>query len=149
MQVMYSPAQRDDVQIIYGLCRDLIQTYETDPIPMDKVLNWCLRKIQTSLEQYRVITADGKKAGYVHLDTLGDGALKLDDLYVLTEFQGRGIGTQVVRDAISRATEQKKDLVLYVFRKNTGALRLYKRLGFRVDEPCGGSRYKMKYEFQL
>lgn len=147
MKVTYSPAQTDDVQIIYGLCRDLIETYETDPIPMDKVLNWCLRKIQTSLEQYRVILADGQKAGYVHLDTLDDGALELDDLYVLTDFQGQGIGTQAVRDAISQAKEQKKDLVLYVFRKNTGALRLYERLGFRVDEHCGGSRYKMKYEF--
>jgi ribosomal protein S18 acetylase RimI-like enzyme len=52
---------------------------------------------------------------------------------LLPEYRGRGIGTQLMRIAAQQAREHGYDrLSLVVFEQNTGALRLYRRLGYQV-----------------
>ncbi len=52
---------------------------------------------------------------------------------LLPEYRGRGIGTQLLRIAAQQARENGYDrLSLVVFEENTGALRLYRRLGYQV-----------------
>lgn len=145
MDITYSSAQEVDVEQIYTFCKDTIEQYETDPIPMEQVLAWCHRKIESQLEDYRVILADGEKAGYVHLSEEADGRLELDDLYLFPEFRGKGIGSNVLRQAIEQANQKQKILFLYVFRENEGAIRLYKRNGFAITAKAGNSRWIMEW----
>ncbi len=51
----------------------------------------------------------------------------IEDLYVLPEMQNRGCGTELLRFAISRCTDLP---VLWILENNTGAERLYRRMGF-------------------
>jgi ribosomal protein S18 acetylase RimI-like enzyme len=52
---------------------------------------------------------------------------------LLPEYRGRGIGTQLLRIAAQQARQHGYDrLSLVVFEENTGALRLYRRLGYQV-----------------
>jgi len=53
-------------------------------------------------------------------------------LYVLPEFQGKGIGSSVVKHFIKQAEERNLPLRLRTLRKNEGAKRLYERHGFKV-----------------
>ena len=145
MDITYSSAQEVDVEQIYTFCKDTIEQYETDPIPMEQVLAWCHRKIERQLEDYRVILADGEKAGYVHLSEEADGRLELDDLYLFPEFRGKGIGSNVLRQAIEQANQKQKILFLYVFRENEGAIRLYERNGFAITAKAGNSRWIMEW----
>ena len=51
----------------------------------------------------------------------------IEDLYVLPGMQNRGYGTELLRFAISLCTDVP---VLWILENNTGARRLYHRMGF-------------------
>lgn len=52
----------------------------------------------------------------------------IEDLYVLPEQQNKGYGTRLLQFAIQKCTGQP---TLWILENNTGAERLYRRLGFR------------------
>ena len=141
MDLTYSPAAPSDAGPIFELCKVLIDKYEDiSTIDYDRVLAWVRRKIEVSICEYRRILADGVHAGYFHFCPAEDG-WELDDLYVFPEFQNQGIGTAVIQDCC-----EKDPVMLYVFRKNTGALALYRRLGFQEVGTAGQTRLILRKE---
>jgi ribosomal protein S18 acetylase RimI-like enzyme len=50
----------------------------------------------------------------------------------MPEYQGRGIGTAILRDFVATAHRAGLPASLHVLRVNEAAQRLYRRLGFRV-----------------
>ena len=142
MTLTYSPAQPEDIDQIYLLCKELIQTYEQpDAIDFPKVLRWVRQKLETSIGEYVVIHADGQKAGDYHFYRNEDSLLELDDLYLFPPFQNQGIGTAVIQKCCASTT---KPIQLYVFARNTRAVALYERLGFQITETVHQTRYIMK-----
>ena len=142
MTLSYSPAQLEDIDQIYLLCKSLIQTYEhLDAIDFPRVLRWVRQKLETSIGEYAVIHADGIKAGYYHFYRNEDGLLELDDLYLFPPFQNQGIGTAVIQKCCTSTTEP---ILLYVFARNTRAVALYERLGFQIAATVHQTRYIMR-----
>ena len=64
----------------------------------------------------------------------------IDHLYVDVGHHGRGIGSALLQNALAAESE----LQLWAFRRNTHALRFYKRNGFRVVERTDGARNEEK-----
>lgn len=62
---------------------------------------------------------------------------RLLDLAIATEFRGQGLGSAVLRRLCVTATAAGVPLRLNVWQANAGAIRLYRRLGFR-DEAADG-----------
>ncbi|MCO8169971.1 GNAT family N-acetyltransferase [Pseudomonas sp. 21LCFQ02] len=58
--------------------------------------------------------------------------LHVIDIAVLSPWRNKGLGTRLLRWAQNQAAEAHLPLELRVQHSNTSALRLYKRLGFRV-----------------
>ena len=144
MKITYKQASYEDIPQIYEFCRSLILEYEQlDSIDLPKVLDWVRNKIETSIEKYTVIYADSKKAGYYHFYQNEDGQFEIDDLYIFPEFQNQGIGSTVMKKCCASADSP---VILYVFIKNSRAVSLYERLGFKKIETLRGSRYIMKWE---
>lgn len=141
MKITYRQAAREDLESIYALCAKLIEEYEQpDAVDIPRVLQWVREKLHRSIREYTVILAEGQTAGYFHFYRNEDGVLELDDLYVLPEFQNRGIGTGVIRSCCDWAREP---VMLYVFQKNLRAVALYQRLGFEIFRTIRDSRYIM------
>lgn len=142
MTLTYRNAKIEDIPVIYGLCRQLIDAYEdVERINYEKVLHWVHRKIEAQLDEYTVIEADGQKVGYYHFSKNAENLWELDDLYLFPQFQNQGIGTAVIRKCCEQADGP---VMLYVFQKNKRAVALYKRMGFAVTKVIGESRYLMK-----
>ena len=142
MKLTYCKATAGDSERIYQLCKQLIDDYEdVEAIEYDKVLRWVRNKIIGSIGEYTAVFADGVKAGYYHFFLNGDGEYELDDLYIFSEFQNRGIGSEIIRLCCESVNEP---VMLYVFIKNKRAVSLYKRLGFEVVKVVGNTRYVMK-----
>ncbi len=145
MKVDLEPAKLEDVQAIFALTKELILRYEDlEQIDCQKVFAWCRRKIEKQLDDYRRICLDGQVAGYVAVHDEGTKR-EIDDLYLYPAFQRRGIGTQVLQQMIAQALKDQKLPYLYVFIRNEGAVRLYRRLGFVVASQIQTSRYIMEY----
>lgn len=89
----------------------------------------------------QIIVIDGQDAGVLVLEERPDEVyLSLIELW--PEFQGHGVGTEIIRGLLRHAHNRELPLVLDVLRSNNEALRLYERLGFKVvseDE----SRFRM------
>ena len=141
MELVFQKARPEDIEVLFRFNRDLIDRYEAvQSIPYEGVLAWVRKKIEENIESYTRIYADGCLAGFYRFLPNGD-KMELDDLYIFPEFQNRGIGTAVIRDCC-----EKGPVMLYVFRKNTRALALYRRLGFREVDTAGQTRLILRKE---
>ena len=69
-----------------------------------------------------------KKVGI--LSFLNQESIFLNELILLPEFQGMGIGTILLKYFMNLATSSKKTLELEVLKVNKKALKLYQSLGF-------------------
>ena len=142
--IILTPALQEDVPRLFQLNRELINRYEDlSSIDYDRVLHWVQENIQRQLPYFSRILYDGKIAGYFCL-TETEGSWELDSLFLLPSFQRKGIGTWVLR----HCQEQCPSLFLYVFRDNTGAVRLYEKMGFSVTKEVGKTRYIMEWKNQ-
>lgn len=136
----YVPAQPEDVEVIFRLNKQLIDEYEDlSSIDYPKVLDWVRRNLERNLPAFTRVLQDGALAGYYSLAPV-DGKMELDSMFVLPPFRNQGIGTAVLKKCLS---ESPVPVFLYVFRKNTRALALYQRLGFRIVKEVGQTRYIM------
>ncbi len=135
----HEPARPEDVECIFRLNKGLIDRYEdTAAIDYEKVLLWVQRNITHALPWFRRILWKDTLVGYFCLTPEGE----LDSLFVLPDFQGQGIGTQVIQ----HCQAHRDSLFLYVFRKNSGAVKLYQRMGFQITREVGTTRYIMEYK---
>jgi len=75
---------------------------------------------------------DGRVLGCVGLRPFGDdGTCEMKRLYVLPEGRGLGIGAALVHSVVQAAEETGyRDMVLDTLPTMTGAIRLYKAVGF-------------------
>ena len=80
----------------------------------------------------RLILVDGVRAGILVVDDRPD-EIFLARIFVLPEFQRRGVGSALIRLLMERADSEKKPLRLRVLVLNP-ARRLYERLGFTVTQ---------------
>ena len=141
MNCSFAPAAEEDVPQILEQGRALIRQYEDlSSLPAEEIFAWMERKTRRFLGEYRRILADGETAGWIRLHE-EDGQLELDDLYLLPRFQNRGIGTWTLETILN---EHPGPVFFYVFTGNTGAVRLYERLGFRVRERVSPTRQIME-----
>ena len=78
--------------------------------------------------EFDVIEWDGVPCGYVCIEERPDD-VHVRELDIDPAFQGRGIGTTVIRDAVERGRARGVPVVLGTHRENRAA-ELYLRLGF-------------------
>ena len=63
-----------------------------------------------------------------------DNANKITSVYLLPKFQGKGIGTMLLQQALDWLGNEK-DVTLGVVPYNQSAIRFYEKSGFQLREP--------------
>ena len=145
MTITYAPAEQADLETLYRLNQKLIEDYEDlSAIDCPKVLAWVRKNLSASLSLFTRVFADGELAGY-YSRRPEKGKLERDSLFILPAFQNRGIGTEILKKC---QAEAKVPIFLYVFRKNTRAAALYRRMGFQIVKEAGATRWIMEYQKQ-
>lgn len=79
---------------------------------------------------HQIVLLSGKPIGVVSIVRKVDHIF-LSEIQILQEYQGRGIGTQIITEQIERSRDSGLPLRLQVLRLNK-AQDLYRRLGFSV-----------------
>jgi len=130
MIVTLRPARPDD----YGFTKQTY--YETMRWIITRLFGWDEERedakfaAQFKLDDVRIITADGRDAGWIQTQS-ADSTVNIRQLYVVPPLQRRGIGTKILLRLIAEARDQGKATTLSVVKINP-ALRLYEAHGFRI-----------------
>jgi GNAT superfamily N-acetyltransferase len=89
---------------------------------------------------YSLIMIEDVRAGILVVEDRPSN-LFLAKIFLLPEFQRRGVGTLLIEGLIERAKVERKPLRLRVLRVNAAARRLYARLGFAVTHSTADHDY--------
>ncbi len=81
----------------------------------------------------QIIVVAGADVGVLKLEER-DGACYIALIEIAPLYQGRGLGTVVIKDVIAAARARGQAVTLHVLKANPDARRLYERLGFEVVE---------------
>lgn len=83
--------------------------------------------------RYRVVVVDGQDVGILAVERR-PGEVFVADIGIVAAWRNRGLGSTILLDVATRASEDGMPVALQVLRTNP-ARRLYERLGFRaIDE---------------
>ena len=92
-----------------------------------EVVERLLRSAQRVVGLYR----NGRQLGFCRAVTDGVSFVYLADVYVLSEFRGRGLGVELVREMVENGPYRDKNWLLHT----ADAHSLYERLGFGPPDP--------------
>jgi GNAT superfamily N-acetyltransferase len=126
-------ARPADHQFLFELHRATMRDY------VEQVWGWdeaeqeafFLRRFEP--DRWQILEVDGEDVGVLIVDEADDEIL-LSELQILPGWQGRGLGTSIVRSLMERAASAGKPLILRVLHVNPRAKALYARLGFQPFE---------------
>lgn len=120
------PASEEDFDFLYHLHRTTLKEYVDATWGWDPAFH--RRRFTANFEpkKWQIVVVDGRDVGGLALDTRDD-ELVLNGIYILPEYQNRGLGTTLLRDLLAHA----RPVTLQVLKVNP-AKRLYERLGFAI-----------------
>lgn len=143
MQITLCPISEADFEFIYKVTKAAMQTY------VEQTWGGWVDEEQRSqtydsidLSTHQIINLSGQNIGCLAVERY-PSHIQLTKLYLLPNFQRRGIGTLLVRQLIVETKEQKIPLRLRVLAVNP-ARKFYERQGFVVQAQTN-ERIYMEY----
>ena len=80
---------------------------------------------------FRIIQFCGTDVGFLIISGNSD-TLKVNQIFILPEYQGKGIGSACMTRIVSDANLEQKSVSLKVLKVNTRGIAFYQRLGFTI-----------------
>ena len=135
-------ASKNNIDLLKNYKLKSILDYAKDITPEEKnkIINYVDNNISKDIKLYKTIKVAGKISGCVLL-TRKNNDLLLDELFIDEEYRGKGIGTSIINNII----KDNQDVHLWVYKENKNAIKLYKKLGFKIKEETE-TRYYMYHE---
>ena len=134
-------ANIDDVSILIDYKLKSIFDY-AENLSLEEIKqinNYIKSNVPKQIDDYKVICINDKKVGCLLVVNKDDGVL-LDEIYLEEKYRNNGIGTSIIKEILSNYNI----VYLWVYKLNTKALSLYKKLGFKIIDETE-TRYYMKY----
>ncbi|MEN9649096.1 MAG: hypothetical protein RL094_63 [Candidatus Parcubacteria bacterium] len=97
-------------------------------------------------EKVQVIQYDGKDVGRLRV-VRSKEEIYIGGIQLLPEFQGKGIGSSIMRDIINEAKKTKTPITLEVHEVNKAANSFYTKLGFKFVKQ-EGNQFVLTYTFE-
>jgi len=135
-------ASKKDIPRLIKYKKDIIYMYSKDLAEdeRNKIDEYVITSVNEMFKDYYNIIIDDKIIGSILLKDMPQGKL-IDEIYIEKEFRNNGIGTDIIRKML----ENNRNIYLWVYKENSKAVLLYKRLGFIIVDETD-SRYYMKYD---
>ena len=122
-------ASKNDSHFAYGVKRAAFKEYAEKVWGWDEDYQWQLHKQRFDPQEFRVIVLNGKDIGIMAVLYKPD-CLKLNQLYLMPDYQGKGIGRECMLLLIEEARGLGLPIRLRVLKVNPRAQTFYQRLGF-------------------
>jgi len=128
-----------DYEFIYGVARLTMHDYVARIWGWDEDFQSVRFRDMFSVDEWQLITSAGRRAGCLNVQFRCD-EIFLANIYMLPEYQRRGIGSSIIRNLVQIGVETGLPVRLNVLTSNDDAYRLYVRLGFHVVEASSDKR---------
>jgi ribosomal protein S18 acetylase RimI-like enzyme len=129
----------EDLQFSYDLWKltkkeflEKINGEWIDEFKMENYKEECSRNIENNY----LIKYNGNNIGWLEYE-LSKKYIYIGQIHILPEYQGKGIGSNIINEIIKYGRKKKKDIFLYVIKYNDKALKFYKKLGFKIYDKYG------------
>ena len=106
---------------------------------LDEINTYVKDNVPKQLNNYKLINIDGNIVGCILVENKDDGVI-IDELYIEEKYRNNGIGTDLINNVISN----NNIVYLWVYKLNFKAIRLYKRLEFKIIKETE-NRYYMQF----
>ena len=142
MNYILVKSSNDDVEKLIEYKKETVFKYANNlsEEEKNKINNYINNNIASEIKNYCNIVINDNIVGCLLLIDKEDGKL-LDEIYLKKEYRNKGIGTDIIKNI----TKENNIIYLWVYKSNTKAISLYKKLGFSIIQE-EETRYYMKYE---
>lgn len=133
MKYMLLPYNDENYQFIYDVKKNAYKKYVEENWGQwnEEVQSELFDKFINSVkDDTYIIQLNGKNIGFYNGEILEDGSYEIGNICIIPEYQGKGIGTQVLKDIMK--LHQDQTLHIQYFKQNPVG-KLYERLGFIPD----------------
>ena len=135
-------ADTTDSEFVFAVKKAAFREYVEQIWGWDDTYQRDLHNRRFDSQDIRIIQFHGIDTGFLSTRNTPD-TLKVDQIYILPEYQGKGIGAACMKRIINDANLEQKPVTLQVLKINTRATAFYQRLGFIiVDE--NATHFQMK-----
>lgn len=135
-------SSNDDIDklISYKLDIILCQAENLDQNEIKMIYKYVNDNVTKELFNYKSIVIKNETVGSLLAFKKKDSLL-LDEIYIEEKYRNQNIGRDIIKDLIL-----KNDIIyLWVYKKNKGAIKLYKKMGFKIIDKTE-NRFYMKYK---
>ena len=122
-------ASQNDSEFAYSVKKASFKVYTEKAFGWDENEQRQLHEQRFATQDFRIINVDGTDIGILAVVVAPD-CVKLNQLLLLPEYQGRGIGNRCMLLIMEEARQLRLPVRLRVLKVNPRALTFYKRLGF-------------------
>ena len=125
-----------DSEFVFATKKKAFREYVEQVSGWDESHQRELHNARFASHDFRIIGFRATDVGFFATSDTSD-MLKIRQLFILPEYQGRGIGSACMTRIANNANLEQKPVMLRVLKINTRAIAFYKRLGFVVvnDDP--------------
>ena len=124
------PATISDSEFAYQTTKAAFREYAEKVWGWDEDEQRKLHQRRFAVHDFRVIQIAGTDIGIMAMERQ-QNCISLHQLFILPEYQGKGIGEAVMKLIINEAAEAKLPMRLQVLKVNNRAFKFYERLGFK------------------
>ena len=125
------PVTQADYEFLYDLNRRTMRVYVEPLWGWDEAVQRENFQQRFKLDDHFIIVVDGTNAGRLSVDRSAE-RIFLSQINLLPDFQGKGIGSNLIESLKAEAAQANQPLELRVLQTSRPARRLYTRLGFVV-----------------
>ena len=120
-----------DSDFVFAVKKAAFREYVEQIWGWDEVYQKELHNRRFASQDLGIIQFSGTDVGFFSTSTTPD-TLNVNQLYILPEYQGKGVGAACMRGIIDNASLEQKPVMLQVLKINTRATAFYQRLGFVI-----------------
>ena len=138
----FRKAQATDSDFVFAVKRAAFREYVEQIWGWDDTYQRDLHNRRFASQDLHIIQFHGTDVGFLSTSNT-PATLNVNQIYLLPEYQRKGIGAACMRRIIDDANREQKPVTLQVLKINTRATAFYQRLGFTiVDE--NATHFQMK-----
>ena len=147
-ELSFRKAQANDNEFVFTVKKAAFREYVEQVWGWDDDYQRELHNRRFDSQDVCIIQFSGTDIGFLATSSTPD-MLKVNQIYILPEYQGKGIGSACMTRIVDDASLEMKSVALQVLKVNTRGITFYQRLGFSI---VGESRthFQMEklYEFR-